>query len=212
MPNESGRRHGLIVDWGGVMTTSVFASFEAFCRAEGLTLDRVALAFRNDPTARTLLKDFECGRLPDAAFEERFAQLLGLGSYDGLIGRLFGGMRADHAMQDAVAAFRRARVRTCLLSNSWGSDGYDRRRFSEMFDLLVISGELGVRKPEPAIYEIAVEKIGLPPEQLVFVDDLGGNLRPARDMGMATVLHVDAATTIPQLEELLGVTGWRTAG
>jgi epoxide hydrolase-like predicted phosphatase len=125
--------------------------------------------------------------------------------HEGLIGRLFGGLGPDAGMQDAVAALRRGGVRTGLLSNSWGAAGYDRSRFDELFDVLVISGEEGVRKPEPAIYALAAERMGLPPEALVFVDDIPGNLKPARAIGMATVHHVDAAQTIDALEELLGV-------
>lgn len=210
MAGEAPRRRGLIVDWGGVMTTSVFAAFDAFCRAEGLPAGRVASVFRDDPEGRALLVDLECGRLDEAVFERRLAGLLGVAS-DGLIGRLFQAARDDSAMQDAVAAFRRAGVRTALLSNSWGTDWYDRGRWAELFDAVVVSGEHGVRKPDPAIYRIALEEIGMEPAALVFVDDLGGNLKPARAMGMATVRHTDAATTVPELERLLGVR-IRTAG
>jgi epoxide hydrolase-like predicted phosphatase len=202
---ESGARRGLIVDWGGVLTTNVFASFEAFCLEERLPPDRVAVAFRHDPEGRALLEDLECGRLTETGFEEGFAKVLGLASGDGLIDRLFRSARDDHAMQDAVAAIRRCGIRTALLSNSWGMDWYDRRRWAQMFDQVVVSGEHGVRKPEPAIYQIAVDKIGLAPDELVFVDDLGGNLKPARAMGIATVRHIDAATTVRQLEDVLGV-------
>jgi HAD superfamily hydrolase (TIGR01509 family) len=69
----------------------------------------------------------------------------------------------------------------------------------------VISGEVGLRKPDPAIYTLGAEAIGLPPQACVFVDDLGGNLKPARALGMATVKHVTADETIPQLEALLGI-------
>jgi FMN phosphatase YigB (HAD superfamily) len=62
-----------------------------------------------------------------------------------------------------------------------------------------------MRKPDPAIYALAAERIGVPAAECVFVDDLPGNLKPARAMGMATVVHTTAAETIPQLEELLGV-------
>ena len=88
MAGEAPRRRGLIVDWGGVMTTSVFAAFDAFCRAEGLPAGRVASVFRDDPEGRALLVDLECGRLDEAVFERRLAGLLGVAS-DGLIGRLF---------------------------------------------------------------------------------------------------------------------------
>jgi len=74
-----------------------------------------------------------------------------------------------------------------------------------LFDGVVISGEVGVRKPEPRIYELGAEAIGLPAAECVFVDDLPGNLKPARELGMATVHHASAEETIPQLERLLGV-------
>lgn len=197
-------RRGLLVDWGGVLTTNVFESFQAFCEDEGLRPELVRDAFTSDPEARGLLADFESGRLGDEDFEQRFGTLLGVGEPTGLIARLFGRMRADHVMQDAVIAFKAAGVKTGLLSNSWGTGTYDRSRFAEMFDVLVISGDLGVRKPEPSIYVTAAERMGLAPGELVFVDDLKGNLKPARALGMATVHHTDAAATLVQLEELLG--------
>jgi epoxide hydrolase-like predicted phosphatase len=193
------------VDWGGVLTSNVFESFAAFCSAEGLRADAVKDLFLGDPTARGLLADLECGRLSDHLFERRFAALLGVREADGLIARLFGAMRADVTMQNAVAAFRAAGIRTGLLSNSWGPGTYDRARFGELFDVVVVSGELGVRKPEPEIYTVAAERMGMAPEELVFVDDLPGNLKPARALGMATVVHRDAAATVAELEVLLGV-------
>lgn len=198
-------RRGLLVDWGGVLTTNVFESFEAFCVAEGLRPEAVRDAFGRDPAAGRLLAEFECGRMADADFERAFGAVLALEQPDGLIERLFGRMRADHVMQDAVAAFKAAGVRTGLLSNSWGAGTYDRRRFDALFDVLVISGEEGVRKPQPEIYAIAAGRMGMAPSELVFADDLPGNLKPARALGMATVHHTDAAATIVQLEELLGV-------
>jgi epoxide hydrolase-like predicted phosphatase len=114
-------------------------------------------------------------------------------------------MRADHAMKNAVRAAKDAGVHTGLVSNSWGRGRYDRSEFPLLFDGVVISGEVGVRKPEPRIYELGAEAIGLPPADCVFVDDLPGNLKPARELGMATVHHTSAEDTIPQLERLLGV-------
>jgi HAD superfamily hydrolase (TIGR01509 family) len=69
----------------------------------------------------------------------------------------------------------------------------------------VISGEVGIRKPAPEIYALGAEAIGLPPQECVFVDDLPGNLKPARELGMTTVHHRRAEETIPELERLLGV-------
>jgi putative hydrolase of the HAD superfamily len=203
-PGET-TRDALLVDFGGVLTSNVFASFADFCRAEGLETDAVRERFMSDAGARNLLAQLECGRITEAQFEPRFGELLGVASHEGLIDRLFSGMRPEPAMLDAVAAARRAGVRTGLLSNSWGEDRYDRSRFDELFDTLVISGEVGMRKPAPAIYALACERLGRAPERCVFVDDLPGNLKPAGALGMATVLHRDADSTLDELEPLLGV-------
>lgn len=200
-------RSGLLVDFGGVLTTNVFDSFRAFCEGEGLAPEAVRDAFMRDDTARTLLEDLETGRLDEAGFEPRFAAALGLSPdrADGLIERIFAGMRPDQAMLDALEAAKRGGVRTGMVSNSWGEGRYDRARFPALFDAVVISAEEGIRKPDPRIYELGAERLGLPPEEIVFVDDLPGNLKPARELGMATVHHTDAGRTIPELEELLGV-------
>ncbi len=199
------RMKGLIVDYGGVLTTDVFASFRAFCEAEGLEPETVRDRFVGDPAARGLLERLETGQLREAEFEPAFAAVLDV-SPDQLIDRLFGGMEIDEAMVAGVRAARRAGIRTAMLSNSWGEDRYDRAQLETMFDAWVISGEVGLRKPDPAVYELAAERLGLPPAACVFVDDLPGNLKPARALGMATVVHRgDAAATLDEVSGLLGV-------
>ena len=201
-------RTGLLVDFGGVLTTNVFESFAVFAREEGLADDAIADAFRNQPEPRQLLFELELGQLDAATFERRFAAAIGLAPEraDGVATRLFANSGSDEAMLAAVAAARRAGVRTGLISNSWGEAlVYDRDRFEELFDGWVISHEVGLRKPDPAIYTLGAKRIGLAPEDCVFVDDLGGNLKPAKALGMATVRHTSAEETIPQLEELLGI-------
>ena len=198
-------RDGLLIDFGGVLTTNVFDSFAEFCRDEGLPPDTVRDRFMQDREARDLLGALETGRLSDAEFEVAFAALLGVEPAQGLIGRLFARMRPDERMFDGVAAAHRAGIRTGLVSNSWGEEGYDRTRFAELFDAVVISGEIGIRKPAPEIYTLAAERLGREPERCVFVDDLAGNLKPAREIGMATVLHRDAESTLAELEQHLGV-------
>jgi epoxide hydrolase-like predicted phosphatase len=199
------RPSGLLVDFGGVLTTSVFASFQQFCEAEGLRPETVRDKFMKDPLARELLFDLETGRLSEEEFEAKFGAVLEVPEPAGLVDRLFAGMQPDEAMLDAVRAARRAGVRTGLVSNSWGQGRYDRSAFPELFDGVVISAEEGVRKPDPRIYALGAERIGLEPGDCVFVDDLRGNLKPARELGMATVHHVDAEQTVAELERLLGV-------
>ncbi|MGI8580540.1 MAG: HAD family hydrolase [Solirubrobacteraceae bacterium] len=197
-------RKGLLVDFGGVLTTDVFASFAAFCEQEGLETGTVRDRFMKDPKARELLADLETGKLTEEQFEPKFAAVLEV-SPDNLVDRLFAGMRPDEQMLAALEAARRAGVKTGLISNSWGKGRYDRSKFPELFDGVVISGEEGMRKPEPRMYELGAERVGLNPAECVFVDDLPFNLKPARALGMATVLHRDADQTIPELERLLGV-------
>ena len=86
-----------------------------------------------------------------------------------------------------------------------GTGRYDRDAFPELFDGVVISGEVGLHKPQPEIFELATQRVGLPPEECVFVDDLKENCAGAEAIGMTAILHRGAETTIPELERLLEV-------
>ncbi len=200
----NGRYRGLLVDYGGVLTTSLFDSFGAFCELEGLEPGQVARMFREDRECRELLINLETGRLPEEEFEPRFARMLGVQA-PGLIDRLFAGSGPDEPMLEAVLSARRAGIRTGLISNSWGTRRYDRERLAELFDGIVISGDVGIRKPVPEIYRLGAEQIGIAADACVFVDDLPFNLEPAAELGMATVHHTEAGQTITQLEQLLQV-------
>lgn len=204
MASENGRYRGLLVDWGGVLTTDLFASFRAFCELEGLEADAVREIFRRDADCRELLIAFETGALREEDFELRFAPYLGVDA-SGLIDRLFAGSGPDAEMIEAVRRARAAGVLTGLVSNSWGTRRYPRELLAELFDGVVISGEVGIRKPAPEIYALGAQSIGLAPEVCVFVDDLPFNLEPAAGLGMATVHHRTAGETLPELEALLGV-------
>jgi epoxide hydrolase-like predicted phosphatase len=201
----SGPRAGLLIDWGGVMTTNLMASFSAFCAAEGLDPNALAGAFRAQPQARELLFGFEEGRIEEVEFELGLAELLGVASAEGLIDRLFSGSLLEDAMVDAVRAARAAGVKTGLISNSWGIARYPQELLAELFDGIVLSGQIGIRKPTVRIYELGAESIGLAPRECVFVDDLPFNLPPAQELGMAIVHHTSAQSTIAELERLLGV-------
>lgn len=197
-------RRGLLIDWGGVLTTDLFASFASFCELEGLEASKVRELFRGDASARELLIDFECGRVDEPEFERRFAPMLGVPDA-GLVDRMFAGSAPDARMIGAVKAAREAGVRTGMVSNSWGVHRYPQAMLDELFDGVVISGVVGIRKPAPEIYAMGAESIGLPPGECVFVDDLGFNLKPAKELGMATILHTDTDRTVAELEALLGV-------
>jgi putative hydrolase of the HAD superfamily len=206
LPESSGstRYRGLLVDWGGVLTTDLFASFTSFCETERLAPDEVTRRFRHDPACRELLIGLETGTIPEEEFEPQFAELLGVKAPQ-LIDRLFAGSGPDQRMLDAVLRARSAGVRTGLVSNSWGTRRYPREQLTQLFDGVVISGEVGIRKPAPEIYELGAERIGLDVGACVFVDDLPFNLKPAAELGMATVHHTDTDRTIAELERLLEV-------
>lgn len=195
---------GLLVDYGGVLTSDLFESFRSFCELEGIEPNAVGQRFRTDPSCRQLLIGLETGSLPEEQFESKFAEVLGVNA-PGLIDRLFAGSRPEQPMLDAVRRARAAGIRTGLVSNSWGTRRYDRPQLAELFDGVVISGEIGIRKPAPEIYALGASEIGVEASSCVYVDDLPFNLEPAAELGMATVHHVSSEQTIDELERLLGV-------
>jgi putative hydrolase of the HAD superfamily len=193
----------LLVDFGGVLTTNVFESFRAFCRDEGLDADAFLDLVRHDDDTRAELRQLETGQLSEDEFGERLGRRLGVERTEGLVERLFARIAPDDEMVAAVGAARRSGVRTALVSNSMGSGRYDRDSFPELFDAVVISGEVGIHKPQPEIYSLAAQRLEVPPEECVFVDDLRENCEGAEAVGMTAVLHRGAERTLPELERLL---------
>lgn len=202
-PNGSVRT-GLLIDWGGVLTSNLFHSFREFCERMGIDPQTLRESFSSNPSFRELLIELEKGALEEGEFEQQLAPLLGV-EPDGLIDGLFAGVQPDVAMVEAVRRARAGGVRTALVSNSWGVHRYPHDLFDELFDGVVISGQEGTRKPARRMYELGAERAGVAPAECVFVDDLPFNLTPAQELGMATVHHTSAAETIPELELLLGL-------
>ena len=199
--------NGLLVDFGGVLTTNVFDSFRAFCADEGLDPETIRRLFREDPRALESVRALERGELSEEGFASGFGELLELEPErrGGLVDRMFGRIQPDDEMVDAVRRARAQGIRTGLISNSMGAGRSDRSTFPELFDGVVISGDEGMHKPQPQIYELGCERVGLEPADCVFVDDLRENCEGAEAVGMTAVLHRGAERTLPRLEELLGV-------
>jgi putative hydrolase of the HAD superfamily len=210
---------GLLVDYGGVLTTPLADATDAWLRTDGIDPERFGRLIRrwlgSDADAKAV-HDLETGRISAADFERRLAaELLDEATADaepaarpaaaGMLTRMFAGFRPETSMIDLVRTARTAGVRTGLLSNSWGLD-YPREGWDTLFDTVVISGEVGLRKPDPAIYLLAAERLGLPPSQVVFVDDLAPNVRAAAAVGMVGIHHTDVDATAIELEILLGAT------
>lgn len=202
----------VVVDFGGVLTTPLQDAMVAFAADVGMELEdlvRIALrayAGHSDP----LVVDFETGRISEEEFELSFAARIQTETgihvdAEGLIARLFRGLAIEESMLRAIELARAAGYKTGLLSNSWGTKLYPRERIDELFDVVVISGEVGLRKPEAGIFNLTLERLGVAPERAVFVDDHPGHLAGAAEVGLHTVLHRSPDETIQELEGLLGV-------
>jgi len=210
----------LLVDYGGVLTTSMTASFAEFCLATGVSPERLRLvlanAYRGGPGQAgdgvgldDLVPAVETGRMPVEEFNQKLAAVLSEGlerridAVD-LASRLFSAAGPDERMIEAVRAARTQGLKTAMISNTWGirdsSPWYD-----EVFDAVVLSGREGVRKPDPEIFRLTAGRVDVPPASCVFVDDLAANVEGARAVGMTAVFHRHADITIPKLEELFGI-------
>jgi putative hydrolase of the HAD superfamily len=196
---------GLLLDFGGVVTTDFFASLGAHCERLGLPHDSFRNLVTADPAGRELYHQVERGELGQPEFEQRIAQLLGV-QPAGLLQGLLADLRPEPLIAEAVARARTAGSRVGVITNSWGTaphDPYAAYQLDQRFDAVVISSQVGLRKPEPAIYRLAAHELAVPTERIVFVDDMVANLPPAHELGMAVIHHVDPGTTVRELERLL---------
>lgn len=201
------------MDYGGVLTTGLSECMGSWCAADGVDPGEFAAVMREwlagpDSSAGPV-HALETGQLAGAAFERQLAARLRTKDGtalppEGLLARMFAGFDQEPTMVELVRGARAAGLRTGLVSNSWGMD-YPREQWEQLFDTVVISGEVGLRKPDPRIYRLAAERLAVTPEECVFVDDLAPNVRGAAAVGMVGVRHVDPATTRAELSALFGL-------
>ena len=209
------RPRALLLDYAGVLTVPIADALAAVCVSEGIEPDSVraliAAAYTGHPDGADIAA-LETGRMPLAEFEAAFAGRLRSRPgappvvAAGLVGRMFAVLPPNPRMADAVRRLRAAGVRTALLTNTWGgAEGHDMAALEKLFDALVLSHEVGMRKPDPGIYALAAARLEVPASACVVVDDLITNVLGADEAGMRAILHEDDATTIAGLEELFGV-------
>lgn len=206
---------GLVVDWGGVLTASIGDAFSQWARAEGIDYGHYLAALQLwlgpdavDP-ADNPVHALERGEMQVPDFERRLAaELARQGSLvrvEGLLRRMLAGLElVEESMVGLVRHAKTAGLRTALLSNSWGN-AYPRSGWDRLFDAVVISGEVGMRKPEPRIFEHTLGLLSLRPDQAVMVDDLPPNVAGARQVGMVAVLHETYPQTRAELEAIFDV-------
>ncbi len=208
---------GLITDWGGVMTSPILDTVQAWLDSEGIDHDTYAAVMRPwvlaayDPAGDgNPIHALERGECTSGEFERLLASRLATRdgvqiAAEGLLTRMFAASLPCEPMYAAVHSLRAAGLRTCLLSNSWGDDAYPRDVFDDMYNAVVISAEVGMRKPEERIFLHAADLLGLAPSECVFIDDMEANVQVAEATGMVGVLHAQPEVTVARLAELFGL-------
>jgi putative hydrolase of the HAD superfamily len=202
-----------LFDFGGVILSSPFDAFTRYEREHGLPEGFIRGLNANDPDHNAWAR-MERNEVSIPEFCDLFeaeARAAG-GELDALavLAALRGELRPE-----MVEALRRCheRLKTACLTNNFvdedadpDSTGMPAKMASVMehFDVIVESSKAGCRKPDPRFYEIACELLGIEPQEAVFLDDLGINLKPARAMGMTTIKVVDPADAITELEAVVG--------
>jgi len=213
----------VVFDFGGVILTSPFEAFARYEADNGLPEGFIRRLNATDPDTNAWAR-LERSEVDLVGFVELFeAEATAAGHpLDGraVLARLAGELRPE-----MVEALRRCheRLATALLTNNFvpggpgdGDGGSGRSdehgphspgRFADVlahFDVIVESSQVGIRKPDPAIYELVCDKLGVTPHEAVFLDDLGINLKPARAMGMTTIKVVDPHDALRALEAVVG--------
>jgi len=199
------------------MTNPIIETVSAWLETDGIDPDSyftimrkwVSQAYHAD-VGNNPIHALERGEATHAEFEQVLASQLvlldgGPVPGEGLLARMFAGTVLDPDMLQLFRRLHAAGVPTGLLSNSWGVGDYPRDLFPDMFDAVVISGEVGMRKPEPRIFRHAAELLGLDPRECIFIDDIEANITAAEQAGFSGVLHRDADVTGQRVGELLGV-------
>jgi putative hydrolase of the HAD superfamily len=198
-------RTAVLVDFGGVLTTSVLDAFEDFGASVGAAPGLLLGLLRNDVACRRLLTEHESGGIDADAFDRGFADRLSAHGVvvqaERLSARMQAGLRRDDDTVRLIEDLRSAGVPIALVSKAFGRDCYAKFDLNTLADVVVISSEVGVRKPSRRIYAIACERLGVAPEQAIMIDDLQQNLDGAARLGIAGVLHTEAADTRKQLDE-----------
>jgi putative hydrolase of the HAD superfamily len=203
----------VIWDFGGVFTTSPFEAFARFETERGLPADIIRRTNANNHLENAWAK-FERAEVDLETFDQLFAaESLALGAEvrgKDVLPLLAGDLRPEmvEALRVVAAKFKTGCITNNLPANSIGSLGGRSIYIAEvmaLFDHVIESAKIGLRKPDPRIYRMMVEALYVDPKRCVYLDDLGVNLKPAREMGMTTIKVVNAPRAIAELEKATGL-------
>ncbi len=205
-------------DFGGVFTTSPFEAFNRYEAEKGIPLNFIRSVNANNPDSNAWAQ-FESSQLELAEFDALFAAETESAGHRipgiDVLNLLAGDVRPE--MVEALGLIKQHYRVACITNNVQGAgegpgmatDAAKAAQVLEilaLFDVVIESSKVGIRKPEPRIYEMACEAIAVDPTEVVFLDDLGINLKPAKAMGMATIKVVSSAQALGELSEILAMT------
>jgi putative hydrolase of the HAD superfamily len=207
------RIEGVISDFGGVLTTPLIQSFMAFQDVTGISGETLGRAMQRiaDADGEHPLFELECGRISEADFLERMADELepDLGHRPEMhrfSEIYFDALRPNEPMIELMRELRAGGLRMALLTNNvreWEPLWRSMLPVDEIFELVVDSAFVGCRKPEREIYEITLERFGLPAERCLFVDDIEANCHGATAVGLGAVHFRDNDQAIPEIRAAL---------
>lgn len=203
-------------DFGGVITSSPFEAFNRFEETNGLPKDLIRTVNATNPEANAWAQ-LESGSISVDDFDAKFAEEAGaLGHRVGgkqVLALLSGELRPE--MVNALKLIKRSHRIGCITNNvNMGkgpgmapsqSKAQAVQAVMALFEVVIESSKVGVRKPDPEIYRLACQAMGIRPEETVFLDDLGINLKPAKALGMTTIKVLSAGQALDDLEAL-GIT------
>jgi len=203
----------VIWDFGGVLTTSPFEAFARFEKERGLPADIIRRTNAANHFENAWAK-FERAEVDLATFDTLFAaESLALGAEvrgRDVVPLLSGDPRPEmvEALRRVKQQFKTGCITNNLPANAIGSSGGRALYIAEtmaLFDHVIESAKIGLRKPDPRIYRMMTDALGVDPNNCVYLDDLGVNLKPAREMGMTTIKVIDAPQAIRDLEAATGL-------
>ncbi|MEW1633514.1 HAD family phosphatase [Streptomyces sp. NPDC093801] len=203
--NPQSAFQAVIFDFGGVLTCPMDDTAIAFAAEIGLPkyAYRDTVAF--NPAGRALYAQLERGDITQSEWNEGIAALLGIDGAN-LMGRALATLSPEKRVVDAARQIREAGLKTAILSNSMGLapfNPYAPWDLDANHDVVVLSEHHRMRKPEPEIYQLTLDQLGLPAARCIFVDDSAANLAPAQDLGMTTIHATNPEHTVGELRRLL---------
>ncbi|MGH3223009.1 MAG: HAD-IA family hydrolase [Streptosporangiaceae bacterium] len=205
-PMTQRRFRGLILDFAGVLTSNMVEVIELFEAREHLRPGSFLKSWAS-AEGQELYRQLELGTISQRAWNEGLAALLGT-TAGNLMGRLLYFLDPAHDVLKVARQAKAAGIRTAVLSNSLGRDPFDpyaSYKLPDLVDVIVLSDECGIRKPDPAIFQLTLDQLRVPAASCVFADDTEANLETAAEMGMTVIHALDEQETASRLRAVLGL-------